>query len=80
MTPEKPRGILHVMPNKGPLPTMHILDRDGNRLDATWSKSMKSLIVTVGPPDPSGREWRQVSLDPDQAAQLQEFIAQTHPG
>jgi hypothetical protein len=41
---------------------------------------MKSLIVTVGPPDPSGREWRQVSLDPDQAAQLREFIAQTHPG
>jgi hypothetical protein len=62
------------------LPTMLVYDRDGNRLDATWSRSMKSLIVTVGPPDPSGREWRQVSLDPDQAAQLREFIAQTHPG
>jgi hypothetical protein len=41
---------------------------------------MKSLIVTVGPPDPSRREWRQVLLDPDQAAQLRDFIATTHPG
>jgi hypothetical protein len=61
------------------LPNMLTLDRDGNRFDATWSKSMKSLIVTVGPPDPSGREWRQVSLDPEQAAQLRDFINETHP-
>jgi hypothetical protein len=54
------------------LPDMLTLDRDGNRFDATWSKSMKSLIVTVGPPDPSGREWRQVSLDLEQAAQLRD--------
>ena len=60
-------------------PTLLIFDRDGNRLDATWSKSMKSLTVTVGPPDPSGRKWRQASLDPEQAAQLRDFIAETHP-
>jgi hypothetical protein len=67
------------MANEGQLPTMPVFDREGNRLDAGWSRSMKSLILTVGPPDPSGREWRQVSLDPDQAAQLRDFIAQTHP-
>jgi hypothetical protein len=61
------------------LPNMLTFDRDGNRFDATWSKSMKSLIVTVGPPDPSGREWRQVSLDPEQAAQLRDLINETHP-
>jgi len=59
--------------------TLLVFDCEGNRLDAGWSKSMKSLIVTVGPPDPSGREWRQVALDPDQAAQLRDFIAATHP-
>jgi hypothetical protein len=68
------------MPKNEEPPTMLVYDRDGNRVDLGWSKSMKSLIVTVGPPDASGREWRQVSLDPDQAAQLREFIAQTHPG
>jgi hypothetical protein len=68
------------MANDKELPTMLVFERDGNRLDATWSRSMKSLTVTVGPPDPSGRKWRQVSLDPDQAAQLRDFIAQTHPG
>jgi hypothetical protein len=67
------------MANDEQLPTMLVFDREGNRLDAGWSRSMKSLILTVGPPDPSGREWRQVSLDPDQAAQLRDFIAQTHP-
>ncbi len=61
------------------LPTMLVFDRDKNRLHAAWSKSMKSLMLTVGPPDPSGREWRQVSLDPDQAAQLRDFIGRTHP-
>lgn len=67
------------MANNKELPTMLMFDGDGNRLDLTWSKSMKSLVVTVGPPDPSGREWRQVLLDPDQAAQLRDFIAETHP-
>jgi hypothetical protein len=67
------------MANDEQLPTMLVFDREGNRLDAGGSRSMKSLILTVGPPDPSGREWRQVSLDPDQAAQLRDFIAQTHP-
>ena len=62
------------------LPNMLTFDLEGNRLDATWSKSMKSLILTVGPPDPSGREWRQVLLDPDQAAQLRDFIGETHAG
>ena|SRR5438132_3654764 len=61
------------------LTTMLVFDRDEKRLDATWCKSMKSLIVTVGPPDPSGRESRQVFLDPQQAAQLRDFIAPTHP-
>jgi hypothetical protein len=61
------------------LPTMLVFDRDGNRLHAGWSRSMKSLTITVGPPDPPGREWRQVSLDPEQAAELRDFIARTHP-
>jgi hypothetical protein len=61
-------------------PSFVVSDRDENRFDATWSRSMKSLIVTVGPPDPSGCEWRQVSLDPEQAAQLRDFIDRTHPG
>jgi hypothetical protein len=76
-----PEPALHtrVMANDEQPPTMLVFDREGNRLDAGWSRSMKSLILTVGPPDPSGREWRQVSLDPDQAAQLRDFIAETHP-
>jgi hypothetical protein len=57
-----------------------LFDRDGDRLHAVWSKSMRSLIFTVGPPDPSGSSWRQVSLDADQAAQLRDFITETHPG
>ena len=77
-----PEPLLHtrVTTKDEELPAMLVFDRDENRLDATWSKSMKPLIVTVGPPDPSGREWRQVSLDPEQAAQLRDFIARTHPG
>ena len=78
MSPEPVRHT-RAMAKDEQLPTMLTFDRDGNRLDATWSKSMKSLILTVGPPDPSGREWRQVLLDPDQAAQLRDFIAKTHP-
>jgi hypothetical protein len=79
MTPEP---LLHTraMATDEQLPTMSVFDRDENRLDATWSRSMKSLIITVGPPDSSGREWRQVSLDPEQAAQLRDFIERTHPG
>jgi hypothetical protein len=60
-------------------PTISLSDPDENRLDAIWSKSMKSLIVRVGPPDPSRREWRQLLLDPEQATQLREFSAETHP-
>ena len=40
---------------------------------------MKSLIVTVGPSDPSGRKWRQVLLDPDQTQQLRDFLTETLP-
>ena len=77
-----PEPVLHTqaMAKDEQLPTMLVFDRDENRLHATWSKSMKSLMVTVGPPDPSGREWRHVSLDPDQVAQLRDFIDRTHPG
>ena len=57
-----------------------LLHAEGNRLHATWSGSVKSLIVTVGPPDPSGLEWRQVMLAPDQASQLRDFLSETLPG
>ena len=78
MTPEP---LLHTraMATDEQHPTILVFDRDENRLHATWSKSMKSLIVTVGPSNPAGREWRQVFLDPEQAAQLRDFIARTHP-
>ncbi|HMJ01160.1 MAG TPA: hypothetical protein VK488_15110 [Gaiellaceae bacterium] len=66
------------MPDKE-TPTLLLFDRDGDRLHATWSKSMRSLMLTVGLPDPSGGNWRQVSLDADQAAQLRDFITETHP-
>jgi hypothetical protein len=68
------------MANKERLPSFVVLDQEENRLDATWSKSMKSLIVTVGPPDPSARSWQQVLLNPDQVAELRDFIDRTHPG
>jgi hypothetical protein len=61
-------------------PSFVVFDRDENRLDATWSKSMKSLVITVGPPDPSARSWQQVSLDPDQVEELRDYIDRTHPG
>jgi hypothetical protein len=54
-------------------------DADQTRFHAGWSKSKKSLIVTVGPPDPSGRRWRQILLSPEQAAQLRDFLTETLP-
>jgi hypothetical protein len=60
-----PEPVLHTraMAKDEQLPTMLVFDRDENRLHATWSKSMKSLMVTVGPPDPPGRAdqsfWRE---------------------
>ena len=59
--------------------SIYIHDADRNRFHATWSRSMKSLIVTVGPSDPSGRKWRQVLLDPDQTQQLRDFLTETLP-
>jgi hypothetical protein len=61
-----------------PLILLH--DAEGNRFDATWSKSRRSLIVTVGPPDRTARKWRQVLLDPEQAEQLRDFLNETLPG
>jgi hypothetical protein len=68
------------MANDEPAENFLAFDREENRFHATWSKSMKSLIVTVGPPDASGRDWRHVALDPDQVTQLRDFIDRTHPG
>ena len=47
-------------------PSVAFEDADGNRLHATWSRSWNTLIVTS--------ESRQVSLRPEQVAELLAFL------
>jgi hypothetical protein len=74
LSPERDTGTV----SNDQRPEIQLDDAEGHRLHATWSRSRKRLILSVGRREAPQRT-EQVELDAEQAERLRLFIAEKRP-